>query len=133
MEQIYLDAVLDGKAWLGAFRRKTYPEAYERYCARYAAAFAAAAEDASFPAAFAEALTAKLKKVFFWNRAAAWSDAKMMLVSYLLPMAAQREALAAAWNRKNPKDPVKPADYETILAGFRSTVLGFDLSKREKS
>ena len=139
MEEL-LNAVLDGKYWLNGFHRKSYAKYFKEYYERYAGAFAAAAAQDGFGAQFADALSEKLKKVRFWNRAGARADAKMVLVAYLLPMLRGAEdpacqalctAFCERWNSCNPKDTVKAASYDTIVSGFRNRVLSFEIKDKE--
>lgn len=137
-----LRAVTDGKKWVDGFTRYGYREAFERYCALYEADYASAARE-SEPDALAETLLDALeqhwKRQRFWSRAAERADGKMVVVTYLTPMllrareprcAPFAEALCKAWNARWPDDAYRTAEYETILGGFRHTVLGIDLENK---
>ena len=135
-----LDAVLNGRYWLNGFHRKTYAKYFKEYYERYADIFAVSAAKDGFGTQFADALAEKLRKVRFWNRAGARTDAKMVLVAYLLPMLRGSENPACQtlctdfcdrWNTNNPKEPLKAASYDTIVSGFRNRILSFEIKDKE--
>ena len=141
MERL-LRAVADGKEWVDSFTRYGYRRAFERYCALYAADYAAAARDGDpddLSAALLDALAESWRKLRLWNRAAARSDSKMVVVTYLTPMLLRAEepccrqlalALCREWNARWPGDAYCTAPFETIVNGFRHSVLGIDLENK---
>ena len=140
MEEL-LKAIRRGRPWIDSFTRFTYRDAFSQYRIKYEPVYVGAAQAYASMERLAgelvEAIEAAWKKEKFWNRSAARVDDKMMLVAYLTPMllASQEtrchelaEAICAAWNEKFPENAYKTADYETLLNGFRNTIMGFDFA-----
>ncbi len=141
MERL-LCAVIDGREWVDGFTRYGYREAFERYCALYEADYARAAcetEPDALACALLDALAEKWKRKRLWNRAAARADSKMVVVVYLTPMLLRAKeprcanlahSLCEAWNARWPDDAYRTAEYESILSGFRHSILGIDLENK---
>ena len=139
MEEL-LKAIRHGRSWINSFTRFAYRDAFGQYRTAYEPVFVGAVQAYESAEKLAgeivDAIEAGWQKERFWNRSAARVDDKMMLVAYLTPMllASQETrchqlaaAICQAWNRKFPKNTYETADYETVLDGFRNSIMGFDL------
>ena len=138
MEEL-LKAIRHGRPWINSFTRFAYRDAFAEYRTTYEPVYAGAVQAYDSPEKLAnelvDAIEAGWKKERFWNRSAARVDDKMMLVAYLTPMLlGSREvrchdlaqAICDAWNRKFPQNTYETADYDTLINGFRNSIMGFD-------
>ena len=140
MNETLLAAIQD-RTWLREFQRGQYVGAFAAYAEEYGPVYAAAlAEEA--PAHLAEALMEALEAGWrcspFWKRSVRQMEEKQMVVVYLSPMLLQRpetaplaETLAKVWAERHPGDGYRMAPWEEINAGFRNTILGFEIPKRD--
>ena len=137
-----LEAIRHGKPWLDSFTRYAYREAFGQYRQEFSRRYMEAAAAAETPESLARALVDGIEKSWkqehFWNRSAAKVDDKMMLVAYLTPMllssgeqcAALAQALCRTWNSRWPDRAYETADYDTILNGFRHSIMGIDVESK---
>ena len=142
MTQQLLTALRDGKYWIDRFTRFSYREAFAEYRGLYLPLYTAAVEQ--FPPQeladqLLDALEEAWKKDRPWNRAAARVNTKMVLVAYLTPMllsagsdpcAVFAQTLCDAWNARRPKDGYETADYDSLLGGFRNSIMGIDFESK---
>ena len=139
MEEL-LKAIRHGRSWIDSFTRFAYRDAFGQYRVMYEPVYVGAVQAyesmEKLAVEIVEAIGAGWKKEKFWNRSAARVDDKMMLVAYLTPMllASQEvrchelaEEICKAWNENFPENTYKTADYDTLLNGFRNSIMGFDL------
>lgn len=138
MEEL-LEAVLHGEQWLDGFTRYSYRETFSRYRLRFSDVFLYAAKNTpsdELSSAFIEGIEASIKKAGPFKRGAHKVNIKMMMVSFLGPMLLSlkepactelAEGLCSAWNRRWPGDEYGVSDYETILNGFRHSIMGIDM------
>ena len=142
IEQL-LEAIQKGKPWLDSFTRYGYREAFDRYCAKYEMIYRAALANSESPAALAQQIVQGIedswKKERIWNRSAARVNDKMVLIDYLTPMLLSSkdakcrdlaEVLCQCWNRRWPENVYQIASFETLLHGFRHTILGIDFENK---
>ena len=138
MEEL-LKAIRHGRPWIDSFTRFAYRDAFNQYRTMYEPVYVGAVQAYESMEKLAQeivdAIETGWKKEKFWNRSAARVDDKMMLVAYLTPMLlASQEvrchelaaAICGAWNEKFPQNTYETADYDTLLDGFRNSIMGFD-------
>ena len=126
-------------AWTRYFNRSDYAAAFRKYCEQYGEAYRELSQREEIRD-LAEAMLVLMeeqreKKLFPWRKKAAKVDDKMLLLSFVTPMlltmgkqgAALAEALRDAWQELYAGETYELADYETIAAGFRNSVMGFSL------
>ncbi|MBE6963769.1 MAG: hypothetical protein E7443_04090 [Ruminococcaceae bacterium] len=138
--------------FLKRFDGREYGKAYKEYVQTYAPVFAEAVsaalqteEDAPLNGLAEDllnALEAAWKKERFWNRAAAKTSHKQMLIFYLSPMLLGMEnpdctqfaeLLRDGWAARWPKAAYQIADQKTIKRGFHNVILGVDLDSLRRS
>ena len=140
MNETLLAAVQD-RTWLREFQRRQYAGAFAAYAEQYGPAYAAAVTEAGADR-LAEELMDALEKGWrqspFWRRSVRQMEEKQMVVVYLSPLLLQNpdtvplaEALARVWVTRHPRDGYRMAPWEEINAGFRNTILGFEIPKRD--
>lgn len=73
-----------------------------------------------------------------WKKKSAFEEHKKVLALFLCPALKKidREDLAMSinneWNERYPKNIFRPGDFETLLKGFDSNLLGLPLRKSKK-
>lgn len=145
MTERLMAALADSSEWLSRFTRLDYEPAFREYCGRFLPDYRQAAEEAGadgLPAladALLDAMEARWKTVRFWDRTAFRTDMKQVVVAYLTPMLLTESALrplAAAlrdgWRSRWPKDAYHAAGFDTIRAGFKRKIMGFEVPEKEK-
>lgn len=139
MEQDLLKAVLDSRPWLERFQRRKYRDAFLDYTEQFGPLYmAAAAQDG--PERLAEQLLDGMAESWAgrrrWDRGTAKANTKQMMVCYLTPMLLGLEGeactalaglLQKGWETRWPGDGYGMATYAEISAGFRNTIMGFEI------
>jgi hypothetical protein len=145
MSRELLSAVRDAAVWMSRFTLREYPKAFREYTERFGPMYMEAvrrAEDDLEPLAeeWLQELETEIARQRFWNRTAYRGNVKMVVIQYLGPMlmgleepGCQRlaELLRQGWNARWPKEAFKLASYRTLLGGFRTSILGFDLTRQQ--
>lgn len=139
MTEQLLEAIKEGKPWLDNFTRYNYREAFRKYCDKYEMLYRATLHNSSSPNDLAQKIVQGIedgwKKERIWNRGAARVNDKMMVIAYLTPMLlasgeeachALAEAICQCWCRRWPENTYQTASFDTLLRGFRHSVLGID-------
>lgn len=139
--------------YLKRFEIREYGKAYKEYVQTYRDVFVEAIHPAeesdgdellnAIVEDLLNALEAGWKAERFWNRAAARTNQKQMIIFYLSPMllgleeepasARFAELLRDGWAARWPKDAYEIADYKTIRKGFHNVILGVDLDSLRRS
>lgn len=135
--------------YLKRFNGREYGKAYKEYVQAYGPVFMEAVPAAGEEAGGDEllngmvedllnALEAGWKAERIWNRSAARTSQKQMIIFYLSPMllgleepacARLAELLRDGWAARWPKSAYEIADYKTIRKGFQNVVLGVNLDR----
>ena len=144
MTEKLLQAIEKGEIWLHDFNRCDYEKSFAAYCKAYAPLYTAASAQCA-PKALAqellEALAARQQRVLRWKRKVKRTNDQLMATFYLTPMLLQCEEasckllaqeLCRQWSERWPADAYRLADYESIAAGFRNTVMGFAIGERKR-
>ena len=142
----FLDALKKNRPWVNRFTRFDYREAFQDYRDVYEKTCRlqlSEMQDYVFGAsAFMDELEQHWKKQFFFNRTAERVDCRMTAVSYFIPMLLLcdeerarvfAEALKQERESRYPKEKLGISDYETILNGFRFSILGVDIERKHLS
>lgn len=144
MTERLMAALTDCAGWLSRFTRLDYEAAFLEYRDRFLPDYLTAVDEAGearLPAladALLDAMEARWKAERFWNRTAVRTDMKQVIVGYLTPMLLSEQAtrpLAAAlrdgWKRRRPKDAYHAAGFDSIRAGFKRKILGFEVPEKK--
>jgi hypothetical protein len=144
MNQELLDAVLKADGWMERFTRTEYTGAFRAYTERFGPLYMEAVRQADgrleqLAEEWLQGLEAEVARQRFWNRTVFRNTAKMMVIQYLAPMlmgleepGCQQlaELLRQGWAARWPKEAFKIASYRTLLGGFRTSILGIDLTRQ---
>ena len=140
MNNEMVKAIVCGRKWTDKFTRYEYREAFLEYYKSFGRAAEKAASEAGSAKVFASELVELVQKAIesehFFNRGAARADSCMTLVAYFCPMLEKlglkeySDSLCNAWNKVFPKRPVASESFETILGGFRHSIMGIDLENK---
>ena len=135
-------AVRCKRKWIDRFTRFEYREAFAEYKSLYAEAFLCELEKSS-PEEFADKyiglISDSISKERFFGRASCRVDCQMTIITFLCPMLESIDASAYAssictrWNKEFKDEKVSSTDYNTLLNGFRNSVLGIDLENKHFS
>lgn len=148
METAFLcRALQETRPWIEQFRKKTYEEAFKAYTERYGPGYLEAVREtgeAGLPHLAEEILDgieAGWRRQRAWNRGVARAVEKQMAVCYLSPMLLELpeplcrtlcELLRESWAARWPGNAYGTAAYQELMRGFRNTVMGFEIGKRDR-
>ena len=143
-----LEAIQNPEAWQKRFTRREYVEAFRDYTEQYGSFYAEAVRKAEgeeglsiLVNGFLDALEAGWSRQWFWNRAAARINEKLMLVQYLSPMLLEledpdckrfAERLRDGWAARCPKEAYRIASFKKIDGGFRNIILGIEFPDKRR-
>ena len=142
MYEELLPSIQEREAWLKAFGRQTYRDAFRSYTERFGPLYMEAARNCGDPADLAQKLLDGLERGWraqrFWRRGVVRAEEKQMVVVYLSPMLLGLEkpacqglaqALMEQWAARWPGDGYRMAPYDQIQAGFRNAIMGIELRR----
>lgn len=140
-------AAQETRPWMEEFRKRTYGRAFRAYTDRFGPCYLEAAREAgeeglrSLAGEILDGLETGWRRQRPWNRAAVRVAEKQMVVDYLSPMllelpeplcqglcASLREEWAARW----PRDAYGMASYQQLMDGFRDTIWGIGIGRRDQ-
>ena len=141
MYEELLPSIQEREAWLKAFGRQTYRDAFRSYTERFGPLFMEAVRNqdpADLAKALLDGLDAGWRAQRFWRRGVVRAEEKQMVVVYLSPMLLGLEeagcqslaqALMEQWAARWPGDGYRMAPYDQIQAGFRNAIMGIELRR----
>ena len=145
MYEELLPSIQEREAWLKAFGRQTYRDAFRSYTERFGPLYMEAARNCGDPADLAQKLLDGLERGWraqrFWRRGVVRAEEKQMVVVYLSPMLLGleeplcqelAERLRDGWNTRRPKDIYNITTYARLQEGFRNVILGIDITGWQK-
>ena len=133
------ELILSSREYLSCFDYDHYPSCFQRFEADCAPFFetleAAGAEQAA--AALIEELERRRSALPRRDQKRSAEEEKRVLALFLSPAASRRggpaasfaDALVRNWSARYPRNAFMRGDYETILKGFDSNLLGLPLRK----
>ena len=138
-----LPAVKSGRIWTDRFTRFEYRQAFQEYVNKYSEMFIKEISSYSsmdvFSDAFIGLIAGAIKKERFFSRSACRIDCKMTIVAFLCPMLEKKlgkefaEAICSSWNNEFSGECISSTDYESLLNGFRNSVLGIDFENKHNN
>ena len=136
-------AIWEADDWLKQFNRAGYEEAFRRYQERFGPLYAQAVREAEdveglqkLAAAMLDALERRWRKRLL-GRGAQMADERQAVVCYLSPMLLEEPdplcarfagVLRQSWADRWPKQEYYITTYEVLRTGFRTSILGIDLT-----
>ena len=136
-------AVWEADDWLKQFNRADYEEAFRRYQERFGPLYTQAVREAQdveglekLAAAMLDALERRWRKRLL-GRGARMADERQAVVCYLSPMLLEEPdplcarfagVLRQSWADRWPKQEYYITTYEVLRTGFRTSILGIDLT-----
>lgn len=136
-------AIQTPRPWLERFLKRDCEDAFQEYQERYGPLYDSAAREAEDLGALAESLMDAWERGWrrhrFFDRSGVRAEEKQVLAVYLTPMLLARREPACqvlcrriqeAWTARRPRDGYQLADFQTLRAGFRNSVLGIPLKDR---
>ena len=136
-------AVWEADDWLKRFNRADYEEAFRRHQERFGPLYPQAVREAEdveglekLAAAMLDALERRWRKRLL-GRGARMADERQAVVCYLSPMLLEEPdplcarfagVLRQSWADRWPKQEYYITTYEVLRTGFRTSILGIDLT-----
>lgn len=138
-------AVQAPKEWMRGFNRREYPGIFRKYRETYGPVYAAAVRGCEGDLEKLERLADDIldglengwKRQRFWNRTAARTDERQMVIVFLSPMLMEESdpmcgrlagMLRQRWADRWPRDEYHLTTFEVIQGGFRNAIFGIDLA-----
>lgn len=140
-------ALQETRPWIDNFQKRTYAQAFASYMERYGPSYLEAVREAgeagiqNLSEEILDGIEAGWRRQRPWNRGVARVTEKQMAVDYLSPMLQELpeplcrdlcQSLREGWAARWPRDAYGTATYQELMGGFRNTVMGIEIGRRDQ-